>query len=85
MALGPARGLGPFLQPTAQGVQEALGDMIELAGQAITMRCVAHKMVFAKAVAARVVFMDQGQIVDGNTHDEFFNTFRYRPLSGTFH
>ena len=59
--------------------------MIELAGQAITMRCVAHKMVFAKAVAACVVFLDQGQIVEGNTPDEFFNTFRYRPLSGTFH
>jgi general L-amino acid transport system ATP-binding protein len=59
--------------------------MIELAGQAITMLCVAHKMVFAKAAAARVVFMDQGQIVEGNTPDEFFNTFRYRPLSETFH
>ena len=39
----------------------------------MTMLCVTHEMGFAKAVADRVIFMDQGQIVEENTPDEFFN------------
>jgi general L-amino acid transport system ATP-binding protein len=50
-----------------------LDVMIELANQGITMLCVTHEMGFAKAVADRVIFMDQGQIVEQNTPTEFFN------------
>jgi general L-amino acid transport system ATP-binding protein len=37
------------------------------------MICVTHEMGFAKAVADRVIFMDQGQIVEANTPEAFFN------------
>jgi general L-amino acid transport system ATP-binding protein len=50
--------------------------MIELAKGGITMLCVTHEMGFAKAVADRVIFMDQGQIVEENTPAEFFNNPR---------
>jgi general L-amino acid transport system ATP-binding protein len=50
-----------------------LDVMIELAKGGITMICVTHEMGFAKAVADRVIFMDQGQIVEENTPNEFFN------------
>jgi general L-amino acid transport system ATP-binding protein len=44
-----------------------------MASHGITMICVTHEMGFAKAVADRVIFMDQGQIVEENTPLEFFN------------
>jgi general L-amino acid transport system ATP-binding protein len=47
--------------------------MIELAKGGITMLCVTHEMGFAKAVADRVIFMDEGQIVEENSTHEFFN------------
>jgi general L-amino acid transport system ATP-binding protein len=47
--------------------------MIGLADQGMTMLCVTHEMGFAKAVADRVIFMDQGQVVEQNTPDAFFN------------
>ena len=53
-----------------------LDVMVELAGQGITMLCVTHEMAFAKAVANRVIFMDQGQIVEENSPHEFFNNPR---------
>ena len=66
-----------FDEPTSaldpEMVKEVLDVMIELANQGITMICVTHEMGFAKAVADRVIFMDQGQIVEQNTPDEFFN------------
>ncbi len=66
-----------FDEPTSaldpEMIKEVLDVMIELAGQGITMLCVTHEMGFAKAVADRVIFMDQGQIVEENTPDEFFN------------
>jgi general L-amino acid transport system ATP-binding protein len=37
------------------------------------MVCVTHEMGFAKAVADRVIFMDEGQIVEQNTPEQFFN------------
>jgi general L-amino acid transport system ATP-binding protein len=46
--------------------------MIELAKQGITMLCVTHEMGFARSVADRVIFMDQGQIVEENAPEEFF-------------
>jgi general L-amino acid transport system ATP-binding protein len=66
-----------FDEPTSaldpEMIKEVLDVMIELAGQGITMLCVTHEMGFAKAVADRVIFMDQGQIVEQNTPDEFFH------------
>jgi general L-amino acid transport system ATP-binding protein len=65
-----------FDEPTSaldpEMIKEVLDVMTELAGQGITMLCVTHEMGFARAVADRVVFMDQGQIVEENTPDEFF-------------
>jgi general L-amino acid transport system ATP-binding protein len=65
-----------FDEPTSaldpEMIKEVLDVMIEMAAQGITMLCVTHEMGFAKAVADRVIFMDQGQIVEQNTPDEFF-------------
>jgi general L-amino acid transport system ATP-binding protein len=66
-----------FDEPTSaldpEMIKEVLDVMIELAKGGITMICVTHEMGFAKAVADRVIFMDQGQIVEENTPTEFFN------------
>ena len=66
-----------FDEPTSaldpEMIKEVLDVMVELAKQGITMLCVTHEMGFAKAVADRVIFMDQGQIVEENTPHEFFN------------
>jgi general L-amino acid transport system ATP-binding protein len=66
-----------FDEPTSaldpEMINEVLDVMSELAHQGITMLCVTHEMGFAKAVADRVIFMDQGQIVEENTPSEFFN------------
>jgi general L-amino acid transport system ATP-binding protein len=70
-----------FDEPTSaldpEMVNEVLDVMIELAGQGITMVCVTHEMGFARSVADRVVFMDQGQIVEQNTPQEFFGNPRF--------
>jgi len=66
-----------FDEPTSaldpEMIKEVLDVMVELAQQGITMVCVTHEMGFAKAVADRVIFMDEGQIVEQNTPHEFFN------------
>ncbi len=66
-----------FDEPTSaldpEMIKEVLDVMIEMANQGITMVCVTHEMGFAKAVADRVIFMDQGQIVEQNTPEAFFN------------
>jgi general L-amino acid transport system ATP-binding protein len=66
-----------FDEPTSaldpEMVSEVLDVMIELAKQGITMICVTHEMGFAKAVADHVIFMDQGQIIEQNTPDNFFS------------
>jgi general L-amino acid transport system ATP-binding protein len=66
-----------FDEPTSaldpEMIKEVLDVMIELAGLGITMLCVTHEMGFAKSVADRVIFMDQGQIIEQNTPTEFFN------------
>ena len=54
-------------------IKEVLDTMIELAQEGMTMLCVTHEMGFAQAVANRVIFMDQGQIVEQNEPREFFN------------
>ena len=53
-------------------IKEVLDVMIDLAGQGITMLCVTHEMGFARSVSDRVIFMDQGQIIEQNSPVEFF-------------
>ncbi len=66
-----------FDEPTSaldpEMVKEVLDVMVELARQGMTMMCVTHEMGFAKAVADRVVFMDEGEIVEEAVPEEFFN------------
>ena len=66
-----------FDEPTSaldpEMIKEVLDVMVEMADAGITMICVTHEMGFAKAVADRVIFMDQGQIVEQNKPNEFFN------------
>jgi general L-amino acid transport system ATP-binding protein len=66
-----------FDEPTSaldpEMIKEVLDVMVEMADAGITMICVTHEMGFAKAVADRVIFMDQGQIVEQNKPAEFFN------------
>jgi general L-amino acid transport system ATP-binding protein len=66
-----------FDEPTSaldpEMIKEVLDVMVELAGHGITMLCVTHEMGFAKAVADRVIFMDQGQIVEENNPHDFFD------------
>ena len=70
-----------FDEPTSaldpEMIQEVLDVMTELAQQGITMLCVTHEMGFARAVADRVVFMDQGQIVEEAPPSEFFDHPRH--------
>jgi len=65
-----------FDEPTSaldpEMINEVLDVMVELAKENKTMVCVTHEMGFAKKVADRVIFMDQGQIIEENTPKEFF-------------
>ncbi len=54
-------------------IKEVLDTMIELAEDGMTMICVTHEMGFARQVANRVIFMDDGQIVEQNEPEQFFN------------
>lgn len=66
-----------FDEPTSaldpEMVKEVLDVMISLAHDGMTMIVVTHEMGFAKSVAHRVLFMDEGMIVESNTPDEFFD------------
>jgi len=66
-----------FDEPTSaldpEMVKEVLDVMTSLAETGITMLCVTHEMGFARQVADRVIFMDQGQIVEQNAPEEFFS------------
>ncbi len=57
-------------------INEVLDVMVGLAQDGMTMMVVTHEMGFAKKVANRVIFMDQGLIVEDCTKDEFFSTTR---------
>ena len=65
-----------FDEPTSaldpEMVKEVLDTMITLAEDGMTMLCVTHEMGFARSVADRVIFMDQGQIVEQNAPEAFF-------------
>jgi general L-amino acid transport system ATP-binding protein len=54
-------------------IKEVLDTMIELAESGMTMLVVTHEMGFADRVADRIIFMDEGQIVEQNVPQEFFN------------
>lgn len=65
-----------FDEPTSaldpEMIAEVLEVMMELAKEGITMLCVTHEMGFAKKVADRVIFMDEGQIIEENNPKDFF-------------
>lgn len=65
-----------FDEPTSaldpEMIKEVLDTMIELANDGMTMLCVTHEMGFARQVADRVIFMDQGQIIETNEPEAFF-------------
>lgn len=69
-----------FDEPTSaldpEMIIEVLDVMVELAQEGMTMMCVTHEMGFARKVADRVIFMDQGHIVEDCTKDDFFGTPR---------
>lgn len=69
-----------FDEPTSaldpEMIQEVLGVMEGLAEEGMTMLCVTHEMGFARRVADRVVFMDQGKLVEDAPPTEFFNAPR---------
>lgn len=67
-----------FDEPTSaldpEMVKEVLDVMVSLAEESgMTMLCVTHEMAFARKVADRVIFMDQGEIIEENTPDAFFD------------
>ena len=66
-----------FDEPTSaldpEMVKEVLDVMISLAEEGMTMLCVTHEMGFARQVANRVIFMDQGQIIEQNEPEAFFS------------
>ena len=66
-----------FDEPTSaldpEMIKEVLDVIISLAEQGMTLLCVTHEMGFARAVANRVIFMDEGQIVEENAPQAFFD------------
>ena len=81
VAIARALALSPdilcFDEPTSaldpEMVQEVLDVMIELAQEDITMICVTHEMGFARQVADRVIFMEDGRILEEGTPEHFFD------------
>ena len=65
-----------FDEPTSaldpEMINEVLDVMVELAQDGMTMMCVTHEMGFARKVARRVIFMDEGAIVEDTRKDDFF-------------
>ena len=66
-----------FDEPTSaldpEMIKEVLDVMVSLAEEGMTMLCVTHEMGFARQVANRVIFMDQGQIIEQNEPEAFFS------------
>ncbi|MFT4728169.1 MAG: general L-amino acid transport system ATP-binding protein [Granulosicoccus sp.] len=66
-----------FDEPTSaldpEMISEVLDVMVSLAEEGMTMICVTHEMGFARRVADRVIFMDEGEIVEQNSPIEFFD------------
>ncbi|NJK62170.1 MAG: amino acid ABC transporter ATP-binding protein [Synechococcaceae cyanobacterium SM2_3_1] len=78
LAMNPAVML--FDEPTSaldpEMIKEVLDVMRELAQSGMTMVCVTHEMGFAREVADRIIFFDQGKIVEENTPKQFFSNPR---------
>jgi glutamate/aspartate transport system ATP-binding protein len=80
VAIARALSMDPFAmlfdEPTSaldpEMINEVLDVMVELAQEGMTMMCVTHEMGFARKVAHRVIFMDQGSIVEDASKDDFF-------------
>ena len=66
-----------FDEPTSaldpEMIAEVLDVMVGLAESGMTMICVTHEMGFARKVANRVIFMDEGEIIEQNEPGAFFN------------
>ncbi len=66
-----------FDEPTSaldpEMINEVLDVMVKLAEEGMTMMVVTHEMGFARKVANRVIFMDEGKIVEDSQKDDFFN------------
>lgn len=71
-----------FDEPTSaldpEMVGEVLDVIVKLAHEGMTMMCVTHEMGFAKKVSNRVIFMDQGKIVEDTQSSEFFGNLEAR-------
>ena len=69
-----------FDEPTSaldpEMIQEVLEVMVALAKEGMTMVCVTHEMGFARQVADRVIFMDEGKIIEDCSKESFFSTVR---------
>ena len=69
-----------FDEPTSaldpEMINEVLDVMVGLAQEGMTMMVVTHEMGFARRVANRIVFMDQGKIIEDCSKDDFYNTTR---------
>jgi len=84
VAIGRALAMDPicmlFDEPTSALDPEMIGEVLavmqDLAREGMTMMVVTHEMGFARNVAHRVIFMDNGQIVEDTTKQEFFGTPR---------
>ncbi|MCP4767232.1 MAG: amino acid ABC transporter ATP-binding protein [Gammaproteobacteria bacterium] len=84
VAIGRALAMDPiamlFDEPTSaldpEMINEVLDVMVELAADGMTMMVVTHEMGFARRVANRVIFMDEGRIEEDCSKDEFFNSER---------
>ncbi len=84
VAIGRALAMDPiamlFDEPTSaldpEMINEVLDVMVELASDGMTMMVVTHEMGFARRVANRVIFMDEGRIEEDCTKDDFFDSQR---------
>jgi glutamate/aspartate transport system ATP-binding protein len=73
-----------FDEPTSaldpEMVGEVLEVMVKLANKGMTMCCITHEMGFARKVGNRVIFMDQGSILEDCSKAEFFSNLEARSL-----
>ncbi|MBC7429681.1 MAG: amino acid ABC transporter ATP-binding protein, partial [Bacteriovorax sp.] len=71
-----------FDEPTSALDPEMVGEVLDvimkLAEEGMTMMCVTHEMGFAKKVSTRVIFMDQGKIIEDTKSEEFFGNLSGR-------
>ena len=68
-----APGAGVSRLPFTQEHSAALDTMVSLAEDGMSMICVTHELNFARNVAHRIIFMDQGRIIEDQAPEDFFN------------